>query len=75
MLWQLAERPEPAHEQALIALTWIEDAQDLPKLSEFLVKPGDADKYGRDLASLPDQLVGAYGDTAVPYLAHIIRES
>jgi hypothetical protein len=75
LLWQVAERPEPAHEQALIALTWIGDAQDLPKLSELLVKPGDADKYGRDLASLPNQLVRAYGDTAVPYLERAVSDS
>ena len=72
LLWQVAERPEPAHEQALIALTWIGDAQDLPRLSELLVKPGDADKYGRDLASLPYHLVRAYGDKAVPYLERAI---
>jgi hypothetical protein len=75
LLWQVAERPEPAHEQALIALTWIGDAQDLPRLSELLVKLGDGDKYGRDLASLPYHLVRAYGDRAVPYLERAISES
>jgi hypothetical protein len=75
LLWQVAERPVPAHEQALIAVTWIGDAQDLPRLSELLVKPGDADKYGRDLASIPYHLVRAYGDRAVPYLERAISES
>ena len=75
LLWQVAERPEPAHEQALIALTWIGDQQDLPRLAELLVKPGDADKYGRDLASLPNQLVRAYGDHAVTYLERVLSES
>lgn len=75
LLWQVAERPESAHEQALIALTWIGDAQDLPRLSELLIKPGDGDKYGRDLASLPNQLVRAYGDRAVPYLERAVSES
>jgi len=76
LLWQVAERPEPAHEQALIALTWIGDQQDLPRLAELLVKPGDADKYGRDLASLPYQLlVRAYGDRAVTYLERAVSES
>jgi hypothetical protein len=75
LLWQVAERPEPAHEQALIALTWIGDAEDLPRLSELLIKPGDADKYGRGLASLPNQLVRAYGDRAVPYLERAVSES
>jgi hypothetical protein len=75
LLWQVAERPEPAHEQALIALTWIGDQQDLPRLAELLVKPGDADKYGRDLASLPYHLVRAYGDRAVTYLERAVSES
>jgi hypothetical protein len=75
LLWQVAARPEPAHEQALIALTWIGDAQDLPRLAELLIQPGDVDKYGRDLASLPYSLVRAYGDAAVPYLERALSES
>jgi hypothetical protein len=75
LLWQVAGRPEPAHEQALIALTWIGDAQDLPRLAELFIQPGDADKYGRDLASLPYSLVRAYGDAAVPYLERAVSES
>lgn len=75
LLWQVTERPEPAHEQALIALTWIAEAQDLPRLSELLIKPGDADKYGRELASLPYHLVRAYGDRAIPHLERALSES
>lgn len=75
LLWQVAARPEPAHEQALIALTWIGDAQDLPRLAELLIQPGDADKYGRDLASLPYSLMRAYGDAAVPYLEGAVSVS
>jgi hypothetical protein len=71
----VAGRPEPAHEQALIALTWIGDAQDLPRLAELFIQPGDADKYGRDLASLPYSLVRAYGDATVPYLERAVSES
>jgi hypothetical protein len=75
LLWQVADRPEPAHEQALIALTWIGDPLDLPRLAELLIKPGDADKYGRNLASLPYPLVRAYGDAAVPYLEQAVSDS
>jgi hypothetical protein len=47
-----------------------------PRLAGLLVKPGDADKYGRDLASLPYQLlVRAYGDRAVTYLERAVSES
>jgi hypothetical protein len=75
LLWQVAARPEPSHEQALIALTWIGDPQDLPRLAELLIRPGDVDKYGRDLASLPYSLLRAYGDAAVPYLERAVSES
>lgn len=75
LLWQVAERPEPAHEQALIALTWIGEGEDLPRLAELLIKPGDADKHGRDLASLPYHLLRAYGDSAIPYLERAVSES
>jgi hypothetical protein len=75
LLWQLAQRPEPAHEQALIALTWVGEAQDLARLAELLMQPGDPDKYGRDLASLPYHLVHAYGDSAIPYLERVVSES
>ena len=56
-------------------LTWIGDQQDLPRLAELLVKPGDADKYGHDLASLPYHLVRAYGHRAVTYLERAVSES
>jgi hypothetical protein len=75
LLWKITVRPEPAHEQALIALTWIGDPQDLPRLAELLTKPGDADKYGRDLASLPYALLRAYGDSAIPYIERALTES
>ena len=75
LLLQMAESSEPGHEQAMIALTWTEDARDLVRLSDLLLKPGDADKFGRDRASLPYSLVRAYGDRAIPYLEKALSES
>jgi hypothetical protein len=75
LLWQIAERPQPAHEQALFALTWIGDQQDLSRLAELLVKPGEVDKAGSDLSGLPGQLVSAYGDRALGYLERAVLES
>jgi hypothetical protein len=75
LLWRLAERPEPEHEQAYIVLAWIGDERDLPRLAELLLKPGDSDVYGRDRASLPYHLMRAYGDPAIPYLEQAISES
>src|SRR5437660_12274978 len=61
LLWQVVERPEPAHEQALIALTWIGEAQDLPRLSELLIKPSlftvlRTAKTGTSAVCLPESL-------------------
>jgi hypothetical protein len=75
LLWQLAEGSGSEREQALIVLTWIADDRDLPRLAELLRKPGDADIYGRDLSSLPYQLVHAYGDRAIPYLEEAMSAS
>jgi len=75
LLWQLAGRTGSGHTQALIVLTWIGDDRDLPRLSEQLWKPGDADIYGRDLTSLPYGLMHGYGDRATPYLEHAISAS
>ena len=74
-LWQVASRPDSAHEQALIALTWIADPRDLPHLGKLLLRPGDPDSYGRDLASLPHALTHAYGNHAIPYLERAVVES
>jgi hypothetical protein len=75
LLVRMAESSEAGHEQAMIALTWIGDARDLVRLGDLLLKPGDADKYGRDRASLPYSLVRGYGDQSIPYLEKAVSES
>lgn len=77
-LYRCLLRLHPPSFQAQFAheMLWIfDDQQDLPRLAELLVKPGDVDKHGRDLASLPNQLVRAYGDPAVAYLERAVLES
>jgi hypothetical protein len=75
LLWQLAEGNGPGREQALVALPWIGDDSDLPRLAELLRKPGDADFDGRDLSILPDALMRRYGDRAIPYLEQAMSAS
>jgi hypothetical protein len=75
LLWQLVEGAGSGHEQALIVLTWIGDDRDLPRLGEWLWRPGDADIYGRDLSTLPYGLMHGYGDRAIPYLEQAISAS
>jgi hypothetical protein len=74
-LWQQIEQRPAEREQALIALTWIADPADLIRIGELLVQPGNTDPRGTDLASLPPQLVRAYGDAATPYIERALAES
>jgi hypothetical protein len=75
LLWQLAERTEPQHEQALTVLASIGDDRDLPRLGDLLLKPGPSDIYGRDISTLPYCLMRGYGDRAIPYLEQAISAS
>ena len=62
MLWRMVEAGAAA-EQSKIALTWIGDARDLPRLA------GSMD------VSLPYSLHHAYGDAALPWLKKAARET
>jgi hypothetical protein len=62
ILWRMVEAGEAA-EQSKIALTWIGDARDLPRLA------GSMD------VSLPYSLHQAYGDAALPWLKKAARET
>jgi hypothetical protein len=62
MLWQMVEGGKSA-EQSKIALTWIGDAQDLPRLA------------GAMDVSLAYSLHHAYGDAALPWLKKAARET
>ena len=74
-LWRQIEQRSPESQQAMIALTWIGDPGDLSKLGDLLVQPGNPDPRGTDLASLPQQLVRAYGDASIPYLQRAMADS
>jgi hypothetical protein len=62
MLWQMVEGGKSA-EQSKIALTWIGDARDLPRLA------------GAMDVSLAYSLHHAYGDAALPWLKKAARET
>lgn len=62
MLWRMVEGGNAA-EQSKIALTWIGDARDLPRLA------GSMD------VSLAYSLHRAYGDAALPWLKKVARET
>jgi hypothetical protein len=62
MLWRMIQEGKAA-EQSKIALTWIGDLRDLPRLAGVMD------------ASLPYGLHRAYGDAALPWLKKAARET
>jgi hypothetical protein len=75
LLWQMVGSSGFGNEQAAIALTWIANSGDLPKLGELLVKLGGTDPTGRDRTSLIYGLMKAYDDAAIPYLEKAVTDS
>lgn len=75
LLWQMVGEPGPDNGQAFIALAWIANPDDLPRLGELLVKPGSNDALGRDRASLVYGLMQGYGDAAIPILERAVADS
>jgi len=74
LLWDLANR-HVGFEQAVIALTWLKQPPDLPKLAELALQPSDGRTQEHELASLPYALHNAFGDTALPYLKRMAELS
>ena len=74
-LWKIALAGGTAAEQARIALTWRPQPDDLQRLAPMLLEPGDSDPDGRDLSSLPSEILRAYGEDAVPWLERAVTES
>jgi hypothetical protein len=74
LLWKMIENGE-SEEQSRIALTWIGDVRDLPRLTGLLMTPDSADPDGRMNSSLAYSLHHAYGDAALPWLAQAARDS
>lgn len=75
LLWQIASSGGPSASQALSALTWNPRPEDLSRLAALLLRPGDPDPTGRDLSSLPQEIMRGYGDRAVPWLRKAIDDS
>ncbi len=73
LLWKMIESGK-AEEQSKIALTWIGDPRDLPRLAALLIAPA-ANPYGRENAAIPYSLHRAWGDAALPWLKQAARDS
>jgi hypothetical protein len=67
-LWKMIESGK-SEEQSRIALTWIGDVRDLPRLAALLMEADPA------RSSLPYSLHHAYGDAALPWLDRAARDT
>jgi hypothetical protein len=68
LLWKMIEAGK-SEEQSRIAVTWIGDERDLPRLAALLTQADAAD------SSLPYSLHRAYGDAALPFLDGAARDT
>lgn len=74
LLWKMIENGTAA-EQSMIALTWIGDSRDLPRLAGLLTKADPADPNGYRNSSLAYSLHRAYGEASLPWLKQAARDT
>jgi len=74
ILWEFA-RQHVAYGQALIAITWHKNVNDLPRLAAILDAPVTGDPLSPELSSLPYALRNAYGAAALPILEDVLKKS
>jgi hypothetical protein len=74
LLWKMIESGT-SEEQSRIAITWVGDSRDLPRLAGLLTRTDPADPYGRMSSSLPYSLHRAYGDASLPWLKQAARDA
>lgn len=74
LLWSFADR-HIGTEQAVMAITWQQDAKDLPRLATFAIAvPADAPP-GRTYAALPNVVRAQFGDAALPWLRNVLEKA
>jgi hypothetical protein len=74
LLWDFVNR-NVLTEQSLIAITWLKNPADLPRLAALLEAPAKGDPMQRTYASLPYAIHRAYGDAALAVLESAIQKS
>jgi len=74
LLWRMIEDGK-SREQSSIALTWIGDSRDLPRLAALMMQADPADPHGYQNSSLPYSLHRAYGDASLPWLRQAAQDA
>jgi hypothetical protein len=74
LLWKMIESGK-SDDQAGIALTWIGDSRDLPRLAALLTRADASDPDGNKNSSLPYSLHRAYGDASLIWLKQAARDT
>lgn len=73
ILWKMVQR-RLAYGQALICLTWIGEARDLPRLAAILSSDDPSDPDGRERSSLCSALHSNYGAASIPFLNNVAQQ-
>jgi hypothetical protein len=74
LLWTLVGR-HTGVQQALIAICWHKNPEDIPRLTEYiLAAPGDDDSV-REVQNLPYALRNSFGDAALPALRTVLEKA
>ena len=74
LLWNLVDH-HIGTEQALIAIAWQKDPEDLPRLAEYLnALPAD-DRTGREAADVVYAMHNVFGDAAAPWPRDVLAKT
>jgi hypothetical protein len=74
MLWSLAAR-HIGTEQALIAIAWQKDADDLPRLTAYLTGSNNSGDPAQSLFGLPNAMRAQFADAALPSLLTALAQA
>jgi hypothetical protein len=74
LLWDFVKH-NVLTEQSLIAITWLKNPADLPRLAALLEAPAKDDPMQGTYSSLPYAIHRAYGDAALAVLESAIQRS
>lgn len=74
LLWKMVQR-RLAYSQALICLTSIGEARDLPRLAAILTSDDPSDPDGSERSALCEALRSGYGEAAIPFLNSVAQQA
>jgi hypothetical protein len=74
VLWQLADSHVGA-EQALIAIAWQKNPEDLPRIAAYVVAAPNEAPTGASYSSIPYAMHNNFGDASLPWLREVLDKA